>query len=451
MLCECGAEYTTTGCEAGCVFPWEKRSSTAVDTIMGNQAALDEIARLKDRSVKLEHNAEHRDTEHQHNFDLVQKQIGIIQKMEVKIEERDRKDEWRRDVEETNARLYDENRRIKESYAELKAEHWAGCGPTLETNEELTLECANLRQRMNISDTARSGLSGLLVEQKNKIDELEAELATSKNNEEKFRRVLRRIESLADSSGKLVKELDAENSILNDRVTALADGLSISRSNEKEHESEIAGLKALCGSSVSGDPLDSEVSGNTAAWNRIHQLKENLRAEVKKSEVAQKSRNAQVTIVQKKNVEILKLQREANDYDYVRKLAIAGGERIAELEAEKDSVYAERNRLVAALSKVFPSHLSAHDPDDETWEDDWRTIVCVHLPDGQVTWHIHDSHRDLFIHLSQGVNHWDGHTTEEKYKRLAAYRTTGSSTYVIDLMRKCEQLQRERDNALARL
>lgn len=103
-----------------------------------------------------------------------------------------------------------------------------------------------------------------------------------------------------------------------------------------------------------------------------------------------------------------------------------------------DRVYNERNRLVAALSKIYPSHLQKHDPDDEMWEKDWMNIVCIHilidepaLHDGvegytteirQVTWHIHDSDLPMFAHLKVEPNHWDGHTTEEKYQRLERIR-----------------------------
>lgn len=104
---------------------------------------------------------------------------------------------------------------------------------------------------------------------------------------------------------------------------------------------------------------------------------------------------------------------------------------------QKNQAYAERNKLVCALSKLLPSHLKRH-PDDQPWEDDWRWIVCVHGPTGQMTWHIHDSELPNFIHLEapehQGYKYgpiiplwaligpaacqYDGHSTEEKYERL---------------------------------
>lgn len=94
----------------------------------------------------------------------------------------------------------------------------------------------------------------------------------------------------------------------------------------------------------------------------------------------------------------------------------------APLEAQKDGAYRERDALVCALSKVFPAHLCRHPDEHREWEDDWRWIVCIHLPTGQATWHIHDSERQHFDHLEVGENHWDGHSTEEKYQRVAALR-----------------------------
>ena len=91
-----------------------------------------------------------------------------------------------------------------------------------------------------------------------------------------------------------------------------------------------------------------------------------------------------------------------------------------------NSVYRERDQVVAALSKVFPAHMAWHD--EAGWEDDWRNIVCVHLPTGQVTWHIHESERwPFFSHLHMQPNHWDGHSTKEKYDRLNALPPQGDA------------------------
>jgi len=93
------------------------------------------------------------------------------------------------------------------------------------------------------------------------------------------------------------------------------------------------------------------------------------------------------------------------------------------LRQAKDSAYHERDRLVAALSKCFPSFLARH-PAGDAWEDDWRNIVFVMMPTGQASWHIHDSELPLFSHLLMTSSiQWDGHTTEEKYQRLEALQS----------------------------
>jgi len=90
-----------------------------------------------------------------------------------------------------------------------------------------------------------------------------------------------------------------------------------------------------------------------------------------------------------------------------------------DLQKEKEKAYWERNQLVAVLSKIYQSHLSLHPLADREWEKDWRNIVCIHTPNGQATWHIHDSELKNFSHLDFNGNcKWDGHTTEEKYRRL---------------------------------
>ena len=85
---------------------------------------------------------------------------------------------------------------------------------------------------------------------------------------------------------------------------------------------------------------------------------------------------------------------------------------------ERDAVYHERAQLVSFLSHLYPSYLTRH-PEHEEWELDWRQIVVVDSPAGQLSWHIHDSELPLFDHLEVRTNTWDGHTTTQKYERLA--------------------------------
>ena len=107
--------------------------------------------------------------------------------------------------------------------------------------------------------------------------------------------------------------------------------------------------------------------------------------------------------------------------DAAAALARRDAETRREAAKARDAAYAERDKLVCALSKLFPSSLERHPDTDTTWENDWRWIVFIDLPSGQATWHIHDSELGMFDHLPRFTGRkWDGHTTPEKYERLAA-------------------------------
>lgn len=91
---------------------------------------------------------------------------------------------------------------------------------------------------------------------------------------------------------------------------------------------------------------------------------------------------------------------------------------------ERDVAYTERNRLVAALCRLltecdeYHAWLGLHPPDPD-WDPAWRTIVFIDGPTGQMSWHLHDDDVHLFFGLPLEANTWDGHTTTEKYERLA--------------------------------
>jgi hypothetical protein len=94
------------------------------------------------------------------------------------------------------------------------------------------------------------------------------------------------------------------------------------------------------------------------------------------------------------------------------------GEALASAKAEKDGAYLERNQVVAALAKCFPSGLKK--TDIAGWSTDWHQCVYIDLPTGQVSWHFHDSQAYLFDGLPPYDGEWDGHDTAEKYRRVAA-------------------------------
>lgn len=89
--------------------------------------------------------------------------------------------------------------------------------------------------------------------------------------------------------------------------------------------------------------------------------------------------------------------------------------------SQKNKVYLERNQLVAVLTKMFPSGIRQTNIDG--WAEEWHGCVYIDLPTGQASWHYHTSHAHLFAHLPSYAAPYDGHTTEEKYQRLAALKT----------------------------
>jgi hypothetical protein len=103
-------------------------------------------------------------------------------------------------------------------------------------------------------------------------------------------------------------------------------------------------------------------------------------------------------------------------------------ERLAALTVQKDGAYRERNMMVAAFMRMIPmfpasgkwkAFRTLHPSDDVDWDPDWRHILVIEGPTGQMSWHLHDSE----AHLLRGLRfvddwQWDGHTTDEKYDRL---------------------------------
>ncbi len=87
-------------------------------------------------------------------------------------------------------------------------------------------------------------------------------------------------------------------------------------------------------------------------------------------------------------------------------------------DAEVNAVYCERNKLVAALARFYPS--GTRKTAIEGWDPEWHGCVFIDTPQGQMSWHFHDSEAHLFAGLPAYTKPWDGHTTDEKYKRLAA-------------------------------
>lgn len=84
------------------------------------------------------------------------------------------------------------------------------------------------------------------------------------------------------------------------------------------------------------------------------------------------------------------------------------------------------------IRKSYFAWLGKHeDKPGEEWDEDWKNIVFIRIPQGQLSWHIHDSEVSLFnrLFVASGsetgtpdhVEPWDGHTTEEKYERIRRF------------------------------
>lgn len=92
------------------------------------------------------------------------------------------------------------------------------------------------------------------------------------------------------------------------------------------------------------------------------------------------------------------------------------------MERHRAGAIYERNLLIAALARVWPSHLSetkkreAHRSTDVNRK--W--VVCIHSPAGQLAWHLtnEEATSELFKWLEKRENDWDGHKAAEKPERL---------------------------------
>lgn len=81
-----------------------------------------------------------------------------------------------------------------------------------------------------------------------------------------------------------------------------------------------------------------------------------------------------------------------------------------------NSAYNERNQLVAALARHYPSGIRA--TAIPGWDPAWHGCVFIDTPAGQLSWHYHESEAHLFAGLPPYEKPWDGHSTPEKYARL---------------------------------
>jgi len=100
-----------------------------------------------------------------------------------------------------------------------------------------------------------------------------------------------------------------------------------------------------------------------------------------------------------------------------------------QLQEQKDAAYEERNRVVAWAARMAMAlgyRAVVTTTAIEGWDPNWHHCLYIETPAGQVSWHLHTSQLPLVADIPRGDAAWDGHTTDEKYKRLhqAHYQRT---------------------------
>ncbi len=92
--------------------------------------------------------------------------------------------------------------------------------------------------------------------------------------------------------------------------------------------------------------------------------------------------------------------------------------------SECDSVYKERDLCIALLVQYAQKadvNVGIKEHVGEEWEDEWRNVLFIDLPTGQVSWHLHRDELVNFPGVGPYAGEWDGHTTEEKYERIRKF------------------------------
>lgn len=170
--------------------------------------------------------------------------------------------------------------------------------------------------------------------------------------------------------------------------------------------------------------LDHDVALRQALTQRNAQIEKlasyiitNVPGEPSRSEGAVETA-IRIIAQQAQEIERLKVEvadQKAKQAACVAELA-ASQARERELEVRKDGAYLERNHLVAALARCFPSGIRK--TAIEGWSDDWHGCVYIDLPAGQISYHYHDSQAFLFEALPAYTKLYDGHTKDDVHERL---------------------------------
>lgn len=98
---------------------------------------------------------------------------------------------------------------------------------------------------------------------------------------------------------------------------------------------------------------------------------------------------------------------------------------LEQLRTAKNAAYSERNQCLALMARMalrlgWKAGVGFHPVEDAEWDPEWSTVLFIDLPTGQSSWHFHTSEAHLLAGLPFYAGAWDGHSTPEKYQRVAA-------------------------------
>lgn len=87
--------------------------------------------------------------------------------------------------------------------------------------------------------------------------------------------------------------------------------------------------------------------------------------------------------------------------------------RVKELEGKLNTAYSERNYAAILAAKALEGEGCVSgwyvDPGHIDWAEDWKIVVMLGTPQGQVSWHMSPHEADLAkAHLTQIPPNWDG-------------------------------------------
>lgn len=93
--------------------------------------------------------------------------------------------------------------------------------------------------------------------------------------------------------------------------------------------------------------------------------------------------------------------------------------------ARRDAAYDERMHRVAALARLFRSGIK--NITTVGWTQTWKGCVHLDLSTGQIRYHYHTRHADVFRDHPPNEGEWDGHDKNAVIVRIKAPLEVASS------------------------